>query len=60
MLFMYSRRTITRHALLSLSFVLLYLLLNRPEVVLFSHIGFVAWYLGRSDWANWSWAVGTR
>jgi diguanylate cyclase (GGDEF)-like protein/PAS domain S-box-containing protein len=44
MLFMYSRRTITRHALLSLSFVLLYLLLNRPEVVLFSHIGFVAWY----------------
>ena len=22
-------------------------------------VGFVAWYLGRSDWANWSWAVGT-
>jgi len=44
MLFMYSRRTITRHALLSFSFVLLYLLLNRPEVILFSHIGFVAWY----------------
>ncbi len=41
---MYSRRTITRHALVSLSFVLLYLLLNRPEIVLFSHIGFVAWY----------------
>ena len=41
---MYSRRTITRRSLLSLSFVLLYLLLNRPEVVLFSNIGFVAWY----------------
>jgi hypothetical protein len=41
---MYSRGTITRHSLLSLSFVLLYLLLNRPEVVLFSNIGFVAWY----------------
>ena len=22
-------------------------------------VGFVAWYLGRSDWADWSWAVGT-
>ena len=22
-------------------------------------VGFIAWYLGRSDWANWSWAVGT-
>lgn len=41
---MYSRRTITRHSLVSLFFVFLYLLLNRPEVVLFSHIGFVAWY----------------
>ena len=41
---MYSRRLIFRHAVISLSFVLLYLLLNRPEVVLFSQIGFVAWY----------------
>ncbi len=41
---MYSRRTITRHSLVSLVFVLVYLLLNRPEVILFSHIGFVAWY----------------
>jgi integral membrane sensor domain MASE1 len=41
---MYSRRLIFRHAVMSLSFVLLYLLLNRPEVVLFSQIGFVAWY----------------
>src|ERR1700756_5632847 len=37
-------RLIIRHALVSLSFVLLYLLLNRPEVVFFSRIGFVAWY----------------
>lgn len=39
-----SRRLIIRHLLISLSFVLLYLLLNRPEVVVFSRIGFVAWY----------------
>lgn len=37
-------RTVLRHALVSLSFVLLYVLLNRPEVILFSRIGFVAWY----------------
>src|SRR6267378_6402176 len=43
-LFMHSRRLIVRHALVSLSFVLLYLLLNRPEVIFFSRIGFVAWY----------------
>jgi diguanylate cyclase (GGDEF)-like protein len=42
--FMPSRRLIIRHLLISLSFVLLYLLLNRPEVVFFSRIGFVAWY----------------
>jgi diguanylate cyclase (GGDEF)-like protein/PAS domain S-box-containing protein len=41
---MYSRRLIIRHALISLSFVALYLLLNQPEVVFFSRIGFVAWY----------------
>ncbi len=38
------RRTILRHALVSGVFVFLYLLLNRPEVVFFSRIGFVAWY----------------
>jgi diguanylate cyclase (GGDEF)-like protein/PAS domain S-box-containing protein len=43
-LFMYSRRVIIRHALVSISFVFVYLLLNRPEVVFFSRIGFVAWY----------------
>jgi diguanylate cyclase (GGDEF)-like protein/PAS domain S-box-containing protein len=41
---MYSRLTLIRHALVSLSFVLLYLLLNRPEVIFFSRAGFVAWY----------------
>jgi diguanylate cyclase (GGDEF)-like protein/PAS domain S-box-containing protein len=41
---MYSHRTLVRHALVSLSFALLYLLLNRPEIVFFSRIGFVAWY----------------
>jgi diguanylate cyclase (GGDEF)-like protein/PAS domain S-box-containing protein len=41
---MYSRQTVVRHALVSLLFVLLYLLANRPEVVLFSRIGLVAWY----------------
>lgn len=41
---MHSRHLISRHALVSVWFVLLYLLLNRPEVVFFSRIGFVAWY----------------
>ncbi len=41
---MYSRRLILRHGLVSLSFLLLYLLLNRPEVIFISRIGFVAWY----------------
>ena len=41
---MHSRCLIIRRALVSLSFVLLYLLLNRPEVILFSRTGFVAWY----------------
>ena len=39
-----SRRSILRHAVISLSFLVLYLLLNRPEVILFSRIGFVSWY----------------
>ena len=57
---MHSRRLIIRHALLSLAFVLLYLLLNRPEIIFFSRIGLVAWYpaiglvmallLGMSPW----------
>jgi hypothetical protein len=41
---MASKRLIIRHAIVSVSFVLLYLLLNRPEVIFISRIGFVAWY----------------
>ena len=41
---MHSRRLILRHALVSLSFVLLYVLLNRPGVILLSRLGFITWY----------------
>ncbi len=41
---MASKQLIIRHATVSLCFVLLYLLLNRPEVIFISRIGFVAWY----------------
>ncbi len=41
---MYPRHLIIRHALVSLAFLFLYLLLNRPEVIFFSKIGVVAWY----------------
>jgi diguanylate cyclase (GGDEF)-like protein/PAS domain S-box-containing protein len=41
---MNSQRLIFRHTIVALSFILLSLLLNRPEVVFFSRIGFVAWY----------------
>jgi diguanylate cyclase (GGDEF)-like protein/PAS domain S-box-containing protein len=41
---MHSRRLILRHALVSISFVLLYLLLNRPEIILLSRLGFITWY----------------
>jgi diguanylate cyclase (GGDEF)-like protein/PAS domain S-box-containing protein len=43
-LFMHPRGLIIRHAVVSLLFVLLYLLLDRPEVIFLSRIGFVAWY----------------
>jgi diguanylate cyclase (GGDEF)-like protein/PAS domain S-box-containing protein len=39
-----SPRLILRHAIVSLSFVLFYLLLNLPDVIFISRIGFVAWY----------------
>ena len=41
---MHSRRLILRHALVALSFVCLYVLLNRPEVILLSRLGFITWY----------------
>ncbi len=43
-LYMYSRALIVRHTLVSVLFVLLYILFNRPEVIFFSRAGFVAWY----------------
>src|ERR1700733_13425945 len=33
-----------RHALLSVAFVLFYLVLNRPEILLLSKLGFTTWY----------------
>jgi diguanylate cyclase (GGDEF)-like protein/PAS domain S-box-containing protein len=39
-----SKRLIVRHALFSSALLVLYLLLNRPEVILISHLGFTAWY----------------
>jgi diguanylate cyclase (GGDEF)-like protein/PAS domain S-box-containing protein len=39
-----SRRLIARHSIISLSFILLYLLLNQPEVLFFTRVGVVAWY----------------
>ena len=44
MILMRTKRVIIRHGLLSLSFALLFLLLNRPEVIVISHLGSVAWY----------------
>src|SRR5579862_3852764 len=41
---MYSGRLIVRHAILSIVFVLLYLALNQPAVILISHLGSVTWY----------------
>jgi diguanylate cyclase (GGDEF)-like protein/PAS domain S-box-containing protein len=37
-------RLIIRHAILSILFLLLYLALNQPSVILISHLGSVAWY----------------
>jgi diguanylate cyclase (GGDEF)-like protein/PAS domain S-box-containing protein len=58
--FMRSQRLIIRHGLVCIAFVLLYLLLDRPEVIFVTRIGFVAWYpaiglvmallLGASPW----------
>ena len=39
-----SRGLIIRHLVVSLAFVALYLILNRPEVIFFARIGLVAWY----------------
>jgi diguanylate cyclase (GGDEF)-like protein/PAS domain S-box-containing protein len=41
---MHLRRPIIRHTLICAFFTSAYVLLNRPEVILFSRVGFVAWY----------------
>src|SRR5580658_5590285 len=40
----HKKRVIIRHALVSLSFVLIFLLLNHPGVIVLSHLGSAAWY----------------
>src|SRR3984893_7885000 len=41
---MHKGRLILRHLILSIAFVLLYLALNQPPVILISQLGSVAWY----------------
>jgi len=41
---MHPRRLIFRHAVVAVSFLFLYVLLNRPEVILLSRLGFITWY----------------
>ncbi|MGA8142507.1 MAG: diguanylate cyclase [Candidatus Acidiferrales bacterium] len=41
---MTKKSLILRHVVLSVGFVVVYLLLNRPEVILVSQLGFTAWY----------------
>jgi len=41
---MFRPRVAIRHVLLSVTFVLLYLLLNRPEIIVISRLGAVIWY----------------
>jgi hypothetical protein len=38
------RRIFARHAIFCVIFVLLYLLLNQPEVIMLSKLGYSAWY----------------
>jgi diguanylate cyclase (GGDEF)-like protein/PAS domain S-box-containing protein len=41
---MYGKRLIVRHALLSLIFLVLYVLLTRPDILMETHLGFIVWY----------------
>jgi signal transduction histidine kinase/CheY-like chemotaxis protein len=41
---MVNKRVIVRHALVSFAFVLFFLLLNHPEVIVLSRLGSAAWY----------------
>src|SRR5467141_1025437 len=40
----FDKRLIGRHAIFSLAVVLMYLLLNRPEVIMVSQLGFTVWF----------------
>jgi signal transduction histidine kinase/DNA-binding response OmpR family regulator/HPt (histidine-containing phosphotransfer) domain-containing protein len=42
--FMHERRVVLRYAILSFVFVAVFLLLNRPEVIVISRLGAVVWY----------------
>jgi hypothetical protein len=44
MLAKYGQRLIVRHALLSLIFLVLYVLLTRPNILMESQLGFIVWY----------------
>ncbi|HEY4949507.1 MAG TPA: diguanylate cyclase [Candidatus Acidoferrales bacterium] len=41
---MYGKRLIVRHTLLSLIFLVLYILLTRPDILMETHLGFIVWY----------------
>src|SRR5512141_2996748 len=41
---MFGPRVFFRHVLLSIAFLLLFLLMNRPEVIVISRLGAVVWY----------------
>jgi len=41
---MLAPRLIARHAILCVSFVLLYVAPNNPEAIFISHLGSTAWY----------------
>jgi len=40
----FDKRLIGRHLIFSLAVILLYLLLNRPEVIMVSQLGFTVWF----------------
>lgn len=40
----YGKRLIVRHAVLSLTFLVLYVLLTRPDILMESKLGFIVWY----------------
>src|ERR1700740_732726 len=43
-LFAFKRLNLERHAIFCLAFILLYLVLNEPQVMLLSQLGYSVWY----------------